>query len=389
MSAAPRAFTAAGGELDVRKPGENNRLAHALIGAAVEAGHARNDDFNGERQDGFGIFDLNQRRGVRLSSSRAFLHPVLGRSNLKVFADTLVERINFNGSRAVGVTIRHEGKKQMLPASSEIVVAAGTVNSPQLLMLSGIGPADMLRRHNIPVMEDLPGVGANLQDHPTVSVAMSNPGAESYALSWRTAPRVAAAPFRYLFARRGMLASNAAEAGGFLCSSPELDRPDLQMTFMVGLKDNPRTLPRRHGFVLHVAVLRPATRGRLELASADPAARPLMHPNFLQDNADVRGPDFRTEGSAPHHLEAGTGALFRRRNSALVPRSAPTPISKLSSAPTSPPPTIPWGPARWGQRAIRWPSWIPACAFTASRACGSRTLRSCPTSSAAIPALHR
>ena len=145
----------------------------------------------------------------------------------------------------------------MLLASTEIILAAGTVNSPQLLMLSGIGPADMLRHHGIRVVQDLPGVGANLQDHPTVSVAMSNPGAESYALSWRTAPRVALAPLRYLFARRGMLASNAAEAGGFLHSRPELDRPDLQMTFMVGLKDNPRTLPRRHGFVLHVAVLRP------------------------------------------------------------------------------------------------------------------------------------
>jgi choline dehydrogenase len=283
----PSRFHGTGGELDVRKPAGNNPLAHALIDAAMEAGHQRNDDFNGERQDGFGIFDLNQRRGVRLSSSRAFLHPVLDRGNLKIFADTLVERINFNGSRAVGVTIRQEGNKRILLASKEIVVAAGTVNSPQLLMLSGIGPADMLRRHNIRVVEDLPGVGANLQDHPTVSVAMSNPGAESYALSWRTAPRIAAAPLRYLFARRGMLASNAAEAGGFLRSSPELDRPDLQMTFMVGLKDNPRTLPRRHGFVLHVAVLRPSTRGRLELASADPAARPLMHPNFLQNKADV------------------------------------------------------------------------------------------------------
>jgi choline dehydrogenase len=284
----PSRFHGTGGELDVRKPEENNRLAHALIGAAVQAGHQRNDDFNGERQDGFGIFDLNQRGGVRLSSSRAFLHSVLGRSNLRVFADTLVERINFKGTQAVGVTIRHKGEKRMLPASREIVVAAGTVNSPQLLMLSGIGPAEMLRRHSIRVKEDLPGVGANLQDHPTVSVAMSNPGAESYALSWRTAPRVAVAPLRYLFARRGMLASNAAEAGGFLRSGPELERPDMQMTFMVGLKDNPRTLPRRHGFVLHVAVLRPAARGWLELASADPAARPLMHPNFLRDKADTQ-----------------------------------------------------------------------------------------------------
>ncbi len=280
-------FHGAGGELDVQKPRESNPLAHALIAAAIEAGHQRNDDFNGERQDGFGIFDLNQRNGVRLSSSRAFLHPALGRNNLRVFADTLVERVNLQGSRATGITIRREGKKQVLAASTEIILAAGTVNSPQLLMLSGIGPADMLRRQGIDVVEDLPGVGANLQDHPTVSVAMSNPGAESYALSWRTAPRAALAPLRYLFGRSGMLASNAAEAGGFLHSRAGLARPDLQMTFMVGLKDNPRTLPRRHGFVLHVAVLRPATRGRLELASADPAARPVMHPCFLGDRADV------------------------------------------------------------------------------------------------------
>lgn len=280
-------FHGSGGELDVGKPRENNRLAHALIEAAVEAGHQRNDDFNGARQQGFGIFDLNQRGGVRLSSSRAFLHPVVRRSNLRVFADTLVERINLQGSRAVGVTIRRDGEREILSASTEVVLAAGTVNSPQLMLLSGLGPADALRRHGIRVAADLPGVGANLQDHPTVSVAMSNPGAESYALSWRTAPRVAAAPLRYLLARSGMLASNAAEAGGFLYSREGLARPDLQMTFMVGLKDNPRTLPRRHGFVLHVAVLRPATRGRLELASADPAARPVMNPRFLEHRADV------------------------------------------------------------------------------------------------------
>jgi choline dehydrogenase len=283
----PSIFHGTDGDLDVQKPRESNPLAHALIEAAVQAGHPRNDDFNGEHQAGFGIFDLNQRDGIRLSSSRAFLHPVLDRPNLTVMADTLVERINFNGTRAVGVTIRQDGRKTMLLASTEVVLAAGTVNSPQLLMLSGIGPAERLRHHNIAVVEDLPGVGSNLQDHPTVSVAMSNPSAESYALSWRTAPRVALAPLRYLFGRGGMLASNAAEAGGFLCSRPDLSRPDLQMTFMVGLKDNPRTLPRRHGFVLHVAVLRPSTRGRLELSSADPAARPQMHPHFLESRTDV------------------------------------------------------------------------------------------------------
>ncbi len=281
------AFHGSEGELDVQPPRESNPLAQAFVDAAVEAGHDRSLDFNGERQDGFGIFELNQRNGVRLSSSRAFLHPVLTRPNLHVFSDTLVERICLSGTRATGIVVRRQGHQQTLVASKEVILAAGAVNSPQLLMLSGIGPAKMLQQHGIRVAHDLAGVGANLQDHPTVSVATSNPSAESYALSWRTAPRVALAPLRYLMTRKGMLASNAAEAGGFVYSRPGLERPDVQMTFMVGMKDNPRTLPRRHGFVLHIAVLRPATRGQIELASADPAARPLLRPRFLEDRADV------------------------------------------------------------------------------------------------------
>ena len=184
--------------------------------------------------------------------------------------------------------MRRNGVLEELTASTEVVLSAGTVNSPQLLMLSGIGAGASLQRHGLRTLHDLPGVGANLQDHPTVSVAMDDPGAESYALSWRAAPQVALAPLRYLFGRQGMLASNAAEAGGFLSSRPRLDRPDLQLTFMVGMKDNPRALPRKHGFVLHVAVLRPATCGSLELASADPAAKPVMRPCFLEDAADAQ-----------------------------------------------------------------------------------------------------
>lgn len=262
-------------------------LAHAFVAAGVEAGYARNEDFNGAQQDGFGIFDLNQRDGVRLSSSRAFLHPVLHRSNLQVFADTLVDRIDLRGMRATGITVRRDGRRQDLTASAEVILAAGTVNSPQLLMLSGIGPHAALARHRIEVAHALPGVGANLQDHPTVSLAMDNPGAEYYALTWRAAPRVVLAPLRYLAGHRGMLASNAAEAGSFIRTRPDLDRPDVQLTFMVGLKESARTLPHRHGFVVHLSVLRAATRGHLELDSADPAARPLMHPAFLEDRADV------------------------------------------------------------------------------------------------------
>ena len=186
----------------------------------------------------------------------------------------------------MGVALRRGGRALDLNAGTEVVLCGGTVNSPQLLMLSGIGPAS-IRDHGIELLHELPGVGGNLQDHPTVSLGMTNPSAESYAMSWRAAPRVAMAPLRYALGHRGMLASNAAEAGGFIRSQPGLDRPDVQYTFMVGMKDNPRTLPRRHGYFLHMAVLRPSTRGRIELASADPAARPVLHPEFLEDRRDV------------------------------------------------------------------------------------------------------
>ncbi|HRH85499.1 MAG TPA: GMC family oxidoreductase N-terminal domain-containing protein [Rubrivivax sp.] len=282
----PNSWHGSGGELSVQRPAESNPLAHAFVDAAAEAGFARNDDFNGAAQDGFGIFDLNQRDGVRWSSSRAFLHPVLQRPNLNVFDDALVERIRVQGQRAVGVTLRRHGQTIELDAGTEVVLCGGTVNSPQLLMLSGIGPGS-LSALGVRVQHELPGVGHNLQDHPTVSLAVTNPSAESYALSWRTAPRVALAPLRYAFGHRGMLASNAAEAGGFIRTRPDLGRPDVQYTFMVGMKDNPRTLPRKHGYFLHMAVLRPTTRGRIELASRDPAAKPVLHPEFLEDRRDV------------------------------------------------------------------------------------------------------
>ena len=259
-------------------PASLNPLSRAFVDAAVEAGHRRNDDFNGAAQDGYGPYELNQRDGTRLSNSRAFLHPVLGRHNLRVFADTLVERIDVTKARAAGVTVVCNGRRERLTAANEVILSGGAVNSPQLLMLSGIGPEAQLRRHGIEVAAALPGVGHNLQDHPTVFVSTRNPGALSYALSLRSLPRIAASPLRYLFGRRGMLASNAAEAGGFVRTLPGLVRPDVQMTFLVGLKGTARTIPREHGFLLLVQLLRPVSRGHLELASSNPQDRPVMHP---------------------------------------------------------------------------------------------------------------
>jgi choline dehydrogenase-like flavoprotein len=309
-------FHGTGGELDVQRPASCNPLSEAFVAAAVEAGHARNDDFNGPAQDGFGRYELNQRDGVRLSNSRAFLHPALARPNLHVFADTLVERVLLRGTRAVGVEVVQAGARRRLDASGEVVLAGGAINSPQLLMLSGIGPEGVLRRHGIAVAHALPGVGRNLQDHPTVFVSCDNPSGESYAWSWRSAPRIALAPLRYALRRDGMLASNAAEAGGFLRSKPGLERPDVQTTFLVGLKGTARTIPRAHGFLLLVQLLRPAARGHLELASADPQARPVMHANFFAEPEDLTT---LVRGLRAARRILGMPALARYRGAELEP----------------------------------------------------------------------
>lgn len=280
-------FHGAGGALDVQRLRAPNPLAHAFVDSAVAAGYTRNADFNGAQQDGFGLFHVNHRHGTRLSSSRAFLHPVLGRPNLTVITDALVVRVRLAGRRAVGVTLRHDGRTRELTAGAETILAGGTINSAQLLLLSGLGAPDAIEPHGIAVAHAVPGVGHNLQDHPSAPLVRTDPTATSYAMTWRAAPRAIWAPVAYAFGRRGMLSSNAAEAGGLIRSRPDVDRPDLQLTFMVGLKESARTLPRRHGFVCHVAVQRPASRGRLSLLSADPTAKPRLTPGFLEDAGDV------------------------------------------------------------------------------------------------------
>jgi len=281
------AFHGCSGSLDVQKLATPNPLALAFVEAAVALGYARNKDFNGAEQDGFGVFHLNHRNGERLSSSRAFLWPVMSRPNLKVFDSALVESIMLEGGRARGIRLRVAGQNLSLRASAEVILCAGAINSPQLLLLSGIGSPSELDANAIHVEHALPGVGHNLHDHPCASVSVLDESGESYALNPRTAIRAAWAPLRYLIARRGMLASNAAEAGGFIRSSPQQDRPDLQLTFMVGMKVSARSLPREHGFVCHVNVQRPHSRGRVRLASNNPADRPLLEPLFLEDQRDL------------------------------------------------------------------------------------------------------
>jgi choline dehydrogenase-like flavoprotein len=276
-----------GGELDVQKPKSWNPISTAIIDAAAQAGHHRNDDFAGERQAGFGRYDLNQRNGTRLSSARAFLHPALDRPNLTVLPETMVRRILFDRGRAVGLEIEKDGARSTITAQREIILCAGATNSPQLLMLSGIGPQDHLRDMGIDVVHHLPGVGAHLQDHPTVHVAMENPSAESYAVSAKVLPRILASPFKYLAKREGMLASNVAECGGFLCTDGT-GRPDIQITFLIGLKLDARSVPRRHGYMGLIQLLRPRSAGSVHLASNRPEDKPVIDPNFFADPYDMK-----------------------------------------------------------------------------------------------------
>lgn len=282
------AFHGKGGELKVSVPSSNlNPMTQAFLRAAHSLGHPNNEDPNGAEQDGFGLTHVTQSKGIRSSASRSFLHPVWDRPNLTILTETLVERVRIEGGRAVGVTIVCNGQRQDLDASAEVILAGGTINSPQLLMLSGIGPAQHLRSLGIDVVRDLPGVGRNLQDHPTVQVSNLDPSSTSYALTARGLPNVLTAPFNYLLRRRGMLASNAAEAGGYMRTLSGLNRPDVQMTFVVGLKQAVQKLPRVHGQMLMVHLMRPLSRGNIELRSANPQVAPVISPDFLADQADV------------------------------------------------------------------------------------------------------
>jgi choline dehydrogenase-like flavoprotein len=304
-----------GGELEVEVPEAINPLARAFVEAAVSVGHTHNTDPNGPSQYGFGQTHVTQRNGVRSSASRAFLSPVSHRPNLTVFTDTLTEKIDIEGSRAVGVTIVRGGKRRRLRAASEVVLCGGAINTPQLLMLSGLGSADKLGALGIEVVQHMRGVGENLQDHPTVYLNTLDPSAESYALTRRGLSRVLQAPLAYAFGRRGMLASNAAEAGGFMKTLPGLDRPDVQMTLVVGLKGATQSIPRAHGAMLMVHLMRPRSRGRVELRSSDAADRPAILPNFLVDQADVatlvRGlrEARRIVGAEPYARHAGDELL--------------------------------------------------------------------------------
>jgi choline dehydrogenase len=274
------AFHGRGGPLGVTDLRHINVLSQVSVEAAVAAGFARNRDFNGATQEGFGLYQVTQRDGRRCSAATAYLAPARGRANLKVLTRALTERVEFEGDRAVAVRYRRFGRSHRVEAAREIILAGGAVNSPQLLMLSGIGPADHLRSHGIRVRLDRPSVGANLQDHLDACTLRKS-------LKRVTYDRVSdlLLGLQYFLFRTGVGTSNIAEAGGFVRSRLAPDaRPDLQFHFVPAmLDDHGRNRLPGDGFTLHVCTLRPLSRGRIDLASADPRAKAAIRPNYLSD----------------------------------------------------------------------------------------------------------
>ncbi|MEO8101792.1 MAG: choline dehydrogenase [Betaproteobacteria bacterium] len=283
------AFHGAGGPLNVMDPLSPNRFSSIFVEAGGQAGFSLNRDFNGAEQEGIGLYQVTHRRGERCSAAKAFLAPNLARANLRVITGAHTTRVLLDGRRATGVEYRLGGALHQLKARREVLLCAGALQSPKILMLSGIGPAATLRQHGIAVVHDLAGVGAHFHDHiDTVQVYDAPHLKDLFGLSPAGAWRVLKAVFEWRNHRRGMLTTNFAEAGGFIKSRPEEEIPDLQLHFVIGkLVDHGRKATYGHGFSCHICLLRPQSRGRVTLASADPLMPPQIDPNFFAEPEDM------------------------------------------------------------------------------------------------------
>jgi len=272
------------GPLTVSDGRSRYSLMDAFVEAGVEAGHPRSPDFNGEKQDGVGFFQLTQRNGMRCSAAVAYLHPALGRLNLKVVTDALVTRLLFDGRRASGVEILRHGELQEIAAETEVILSAGAYNSPQLLMLSGIGPAADLAPLMIPVLVDLP-VGEGLQDHPNVLMSW-----HSDTEGLLAAPSPANAE-RLQREGSGPLTSNIAEAGGFFRTHSGLEAPDIQLHALPtnsAIGEEGLMRPTGHGVAFGPCVVKPTSRGKLSLRTADPSSKPRILHNYFATEEDRR-----------------------------------------------------------------------------------------------------
>ena len=287
------AWHGVGGPLHVRggTRHHDNPLYDAFIAAGVAAGYPKTADVNGAEQEGFGRWEMTVKDGRRWSTANAYLHPARRRKNLTVATAGHVSRVVIENGRAVGLAMIRGGTEEICRAEREVIVCAGAIASPQILMLSGIGPADALGRHGIAVRHDLPGVGANLQDH--IEVHVQQACSQPITLYRELRPhRMLMTGLTWLATRGGMGATNHYEAGAFISGRPDVPHPDQQIHFLpvayASLKDRRVT---EHGYRFHIGPIRPRSRGRLWLASNDPLVPPRFRFDYLaepEDAADMR-----------------------------------------------------------------------------------------------------
>ncbi|MGB1261519.1 MAG: GMC family oxidoreductase [Cognaticolwellia sp.] len=285
-------FHGVNGALNVADSVSKPAINEDFIQSALAAGYPENHDFNGASQEGIGYYQVTQKDGLRHSAAKAFLTPNLTRENLTVITETQVEKVVIENGIATGVMFKHQGKTQQLQANKEVIISAGAINSPQILMLSGIGPKDELNKHNVKLVHALEGVGKNLQDHVDIlNVAQHNRteilAYRPKAMWWATKQAL-----KFFAKRTGLLTSAIAETGGFIKSDPSLAEPDLQLHFVpAAMDDHGRNhkLLCTYGVALHVCLLRPKSRGTITLNSNDISQAPRIHLNMLdhQDDLDV------------------------------------------------------------------------------------------------------
>ncbi|HEV2546930.1 MAG TPA: choline dehydrogenase [Stellaceae bacterium] len=281
-------FHGSNGPLNVGERPYTNVLSKVFVEAAQQSGIPFNADFNGASQYGCGLYQVTQKKGERWSAARAYLDPAPRRRNLKIVTGAQATRVRIERGRAIGVDYVHEGQLVNAHAEREVVLAAGAINSPHLLLLSGIGPAEELRGAGVRTVHDLPGVGKNLQDHINVNIIQAARQKVTLDGMSRGLPSLRVA-LQFALFKNGPGTSNVAEAGAFCSSRGDAQTPDIQYHFIPAqVVNHGRTILDGHGVTLHACCLRPESRGEVRLASADPLAPPLIDPNYLASGYDLK-----------------------------------------------------------------------------------------------------
>ena len=275
------------GILPINQSQNDNPLFKAFLASAEEAGHKINKDMNGKDQEGFGMYDVTIHKGERASASKYYLNPARKKSNLKVFTESFVEKIIFEGTKAIGIEVNIKGKINKIFANKEIILSGGSINSPQLLMLSGVGPASHIKEKGIKVIKNIPGVGRNLQDHLETYIQQECNTSDTL-YKYINKFNMIKAGIQWFLNKSGPCSTSFLEAGGFCKSSPDKEYPNIQFHFFPSFViDHGKVDPDAHGYQLHASLNQPKSRGNIELNTSNPYDHPKIQFNYLEDEYDL------------------------------------------------------------------------------------------------------